>query len=651
MKTRKSAPHAPLPRRLVSGERIPVGTASGRGPISMGLGNLAFGAARITGGPGADLFVGSLRHTDDAGLFLLPRVGTSDDGIPVFGQRQRVGVPFEDSADAEKCALYENEGWIVAVWLIGGALQWTIFDTSRMEFVPVGSRISVDVPKSLTDIGVLPNDDGSLEIFLGVAGETTTRPLDVGSSRDPDYMPFDGSGIWRFGHSWVTLYHAKVTGRPDGGVIHPRQIARTERESLSFCGIFAANLGSGHERDIICGSRMGIFPHYAAPAESGEPVVHNYASDGEGNALRAPIILGRVCGYPNDETGLTDIMAGGEGAFQYYRCTGRFTDRGAPIFDDAKLPLEENALLYAHTLSVNTAVDWNGNGVTDIVSGTSEGYILLFRNAGTNAEPAFLSGEPLEAGGRMIQIQAGYRGSIQGPGEARWGYTCPTVFDWNDNGLPDIVMSDITAQFSVLINRGTRTEPVLDHPHPLYCDGLDLHGTWRVQPGLARFDDRVAMVILDDDDEFHLYWKIDDFNLEDGGKLTLEDGSYIRANTLWAGGTGRSKISLVDWFGDGTYHLMVGTPRHGSVPEPEKGLPASLGLPGAAVLLLKNVGTNHEPVYQWPELVKFRGKPVFFGQHACGPTLVDFGGEHGPDLIVGEQEGRFAYFAREDITP
>lgn len=34
---------------------------------------------------------------------------------------------------------------------------------------------------------------------------------------------------------------------------------------------------------------------------------------------------------------------------------------------------------------------------------------------------------------------------LQGPGEANWGHTCPTVVDWNRDGLADIVMSDSTA--------------------------------------------------------------------------------------------------------------------------------------------------------------------------------------------------------------
>jgi hypothetical protein len=160
----------------------------------------------------------------------------------------------------------------------------------------------------------------------------------------------------------------------------------------------------------------------------------------------------------------------------------------------------------------------------------------------------------------------------------------------------------------------------------------------------------MAYVALDDQDEFHLYWRIDDHNLEDGEKLHLDDGSVIGANFLSAGGTGRLKINLVDWNRDGKSDLLVGTPRHGSVPKPKTGLPQSLGLPGAAVLFLRNTGTEENPRFAFPELVKFRGEPLFLGQHACGPAPAVFGKENGPDLIVGEESGRFLFYAREDLS-
>lgn len=94
----------------------------------------------------------------------------------------------------------------------------------------------------------------------------------------------------------------------------------------------------------------------------------------------------------------------------------------------------------------------------------------------------------------------------------------------------------------------------------------------------------------------------------------------------------------------------MGTPRHGSVPNPETGLPQSLGLPGSTVLFLRNTGSDAAPKFAFPKLLTHNGEPVFFGQHACGPAIAAFRSENPGDLIVGVEEGRFRYFKREDLS-
>ena len=45
-----------------------------------------------------------------------------------------------------------------------------------------------------------------------------------------------------------------------------------------------------------------------------------------------------------------------------------------------------------------------------------------------------------EAEGVPFRVLAGPNGSIQGPCEAKWGYTTQYVADWNHDGLLDITM-------------------------------------------------------------------------------------------------------------------------------------------------------------------------------------------------------------------
>ena len=95
----------------------------------------------------------------------------------------------------------------------------------------------------------------------------------------------------------------------------------------------------------------------------------------------------------------------------------------------------------------------------------------------------------------------------------------------------------------------------------------------------------MALVTSDAQDESHLYFKIDEMNLRDGGKLryripncSTSSGSTcfrsIQTNYLHGGGSGRLKYSLVDWDGDGLVDLLLGTCGYHSVPSNTTGLPA-----------------------------------------------------------------------------
>jgi hypothetical protein len=268
---------------------------------------------------------------------------------------------------------------------------------------------------------------------------------------------------------------------------------------------------------------------------------------------------------------------------------------------------------------------------------------------GDNKNPKFRDPERVKAGGYEIDIEPGYNQDVQGPGESRWGYSCPAVVDWTGNGLPDILTGDSRGKFNVYINTGTKAKPFLEPEHPLFIDGMDMHGTWRVRPGVGRLGNRMAYIILDTDDEFHLYWQKDRYNLTDGGKLTIGDSINIRANFLNAGATGRAKILIVDWDEDGVKDLLVGTPRHGTIPEPVNGLPYRLEKNGSSVQFLRNSGTEDNPVFEYPVMLKFKGENILLGQHSCAPTVGNIGTNGKQNLIVGDETGRFIFYSRDDL--
>lgn len=634
---------------LESGQPVPLGAPGQLGTLAPAkVMNHPLGAARVFGEAQPDLFViaGSRFYPD---LVVLPWRETGPNDIPVFDAPLTAGGPAYVRPGVP-AVVVEEDGVAVGYWLVEGALVRTVFNVDTMQFEET-SRIAVtNLPRTPGVLGVVPRADG-LAAYFGVSDGTPYSPPMEGieSSRDPRYDPYDGAGIWRGGFPYMGLYAAPVSFAQPGAAVAAELATEGLRDVRStYRGLTAIEQGIGRLHGLVGGSQFGGLVYYGVTVSGGlGPRVP--LRDPEGLLHRHPTINATPAAYPSPVAGHSDLIVGGEGALYLYRYASSCPKTGAPVYERPVPALQYRPDLYGGTLPVPNVVDWNGDGVLDLVSGNSEGRVLYLRNVGTNAAPAFLEGEPLKAGGLPIHWQPGYRGSIQGPGESRWGYTCPTVADWNGDGLPDLLLSGAMAGHVVHLNVGTRRNPELAAGVPLYLDGLELHGTWRVKPGVAPMAGRMAYVALDDQDEFHLYWQLDPYNVEDGGKLRLESGAVIGANFLKSGGTGRLKLSLVDWDGDGRTDLLVGTPRHGSVPEPDKGLPQALGLPGGAVLLLRNTGSDAAPVFAWPEGLHVEGEPVFFGQHACSPSVAAFEpGKKG--LVVGVETGRFLYFAPEDIS-
>ena len=625
---------------------LKVGTADQRGPLALpNLYTHPLGAAFAYGSTRPDLFVSGSGGT--AGLYLFKWTGTADTDAPVFAEPIPVKSSFTDKGTIFQTA----DKRIHALWLTRKTVVHTVFNLGTLSFDELERLDLKALPKNPESIAAFPNTDGSLDLVFEFADGQSWRS---GSVNSADWRPYDASGIWTGGLSYHYLHTAHLPALLKGPAEAGKQASASAREVLYIMGqITPVNLGPGHERDLIAGSRMGNFFHYPNKSATGiDFAAHTLAVGANGNALRHPIINARVIAYPNATNQLSDLIGGGEGALYFYRFENRFTAAGSPVYHDTVPVLQEKADLYAGTLPIFSVVDWNGDSKLDIIAGNSEGRVLFFGNIGSNDSPAFRPAVPVKAAGREIHIQGGYQGSIQGPQEARWGYTSPSAFDWNGDGLPDIVMGDVTGNYTIYLNRGTATAPVLDAAQPIYCDGLNLHGKWRVQPGLARLGNRAALVIVDGEDHVHWYWRIDDYNVEDAGIVRLRDGSPISVSGAPGGATGRCKLNFCDWNQDGRLDLVVGTSRQNAVPNLTTGYPKpTLGQKAlATVLFMENAGGEPLPAFEHPRPFMHSTWGILQpgGAHECCAVGTILGG-NGPNLLVGNETGRLFLLRRNEL--
>ena len=104
-----------------------------------------------------------------------------------------------------------------------------------------------------------------------------------------------------------------------------------------------------------------------------------------------------------------------------------------------------------------SVVDWNGDGLPDLLYGLSSGYVVVAENTGSHEQPAFdrrrilfdTSGKP---------IDAGYDSS-------------PLAVDWNGDGVRDLLIGAEKGCILYFKNTGTDAEPAFEYKDFVKADG------------------------------------------------------------------------------------------------------------------------------------------------------------------------------------
>jgi hypothetical protein len=315
-----------------------------------------------------------------------------------------------------------------------------------------------------------------------------------------------------------------------------------------------------------------------------------------------------------------------------------------PALAPPRYLMQVDPFVKSGALSRPAPADWNGDGKLDLVAGNSAGYIQWFENVGTSQNPVFEDRGNMRAAGRVIRRMAGPNGSIQGPAEAKWGYTNPVAADWDLDGKLDIVVNDIWGAVVWYRNVGTRTEPELaaavnvevewdsvpPKPDWVWWEpvGKQLVTQWRTTPRVVDWDrDGLPdLVMLNHQGYLTLFRRT-----RSGGELTLlppekifveANGRFLNLAAGRAGRSGRRKIDIADWDADGDLDVIVDSET------------------GAA--WYENTGSQARPVLQDRGNIVQRKLPG----HSPTPAVVDWNGDGRLDLIVGAEDGFFYYFER-----
>ncbi len=424
-----------------------------------------------------------------------------------------------------------------------------------------------------------------------------------------------------------------------------------------------ADFDADGDLDLICGQFLDGLTYFQNIGTRTEP---RYA-DGVPvlTADRTPVkmdlqmIVPIVFDWNRD--GQPDLIVGDEdGRVAWIKNTGTRDEHNQPLFESPVYFRQQADELKCGALATPVGVDWDGDGDWDIISGNTAGYLEFFENLSgpSIARPRWNAPVRLQVDGKDFRIMAGANGSIQGPAEAKWGYTTLTAGDWDGDGRSDLMVNSIWGQVVWLRNLGpvdgsSSGLPQLAPPQPVIVQWPEnpplkpawlwwtpapgsLVTQWRTTPVMVDWDRDGLMDLVMLDHEGYLAWyqrqQVGDERvllppqrIFYGNNLSVADSRHriqnanpgpLQLNQGRAGASGRRKLAVVDWDGDGHLDVLVNSENAN---------------------WLRNLGREGPEV--WLEDRGPLSKSNVQG-HTTSPGTVDFNGDGIPELIIGAENGR-----------
>lgn len=456
---------------------------------------------------------------------------------------------------------------------------------------------------------------------------------------------YDNTGNWRNGplHGYVYLVTNRGTDRQPKYDQAPYRL-RAGGGEVDVYGWPSPNFadfdGDG-DLDLLCGEFLDGFTYFQNTGTRTEP---QYAA---GQKLKnkdgAPLVMHLQMITPTatdwDADGDMDLIVGDEdGRVALVENAGQMND-GVPQFKSPVYFRQEADTLKFGALATPFVYDWDRDGDEDILCGNTAGSIGFFENLGegNNGLPKWnaptLLNVQSKKGAIPFRVMAGPSGSIQGPCEAKWGYTTLSVADWDNDGDGDIIYNSILGRLGLLINEGETLLPQRfdmgsnELPPAWYwwqTPSSETLTQWRTTPLAVDFDndDRLDLVLLDQEGYLTLR--------SGGGKAERvfldELGNPLRLNAGTCGRSGRVKLAMVDWDGDSRLDLLVNSEN---------------------ATWYRNCETRDDKVVL--KKVGNLAKRNVAG-HTSSPAICDFDGDGKPDLLVGSENGRIYHIAHDDCV-
>ncbi len=614
------------PAMVGTGDRLTYGRAGVKGNLAVGL--WAFPAPVDMDGDGDPDLAVACTDRPYNGTYLFKNIGSEEQ--PLFDRAEWLGPAAKDLVAAD----FNGDG---ALDLVTKGGYFSDVPRNRLSrFVEV--KLQRDYHVGRDDLWY-PADwdgDGRIDLLNGVSDWRDYGWDDA----------FDEQGEWLRGPLHGYVYFFRNAGSNESPRYEKPRLVNAGGKPIDQYGSPSPNpvdwFGSGR-LDLILGNfidRVFIARNRGSGLDAPVPL----EAGGKPIRLNLCMIQPRAVRWHKD--GRPSLMVAEEDG------TISFFENEAPAGQAPRLKAEVklqqvDPFLKSGALSRPVAVDWNADGLLDIVSGNSAGFIQWFENVGTTETPSFADRGGLRAGGQVIRRIAGPNGSVQGPAEEKWGYSNPWVADWDGDGRLDLLVNDIWGAVVWYRNIGTPRQPELAAASNIEVEwkgaapkpdwvwwepaGKQLVTQWRTTPRPVDWngDGLMDLVMLNHQGYLSLFRRV----REDGQLKLLPPerifldarGRFLNLSAGRAGRSGRRKADLVDWDGDGDLDLLS---------DSDEG-----------PIWFENTGSMQKPV------MELRGPilKVRIAGHNPTPNAADWNGDGRLDLLVGAEDGFFYYFERSYI--
>ena len=278
---------------------------------------------------------------------------------------------------------------------------------------------------------------------------------------------FDETGKWTRGplHGYVYLIENKDDKYNLRGKIQAggKDIDVYGAPSPNF-----ADFDNDGDLDIICGEFIDKMTWFENTGTRSKPA---YASGrflkNEKGLIKMDLEMIVPVAVDWDGDGDTDLIVGDEdGRAALVENMGKVKNH-MPVFSSPVYFKQKAGYVKFGALATPVSTDWDDDGDEDIITGNSAGYIGFIENLDGANPPVWAPPRYLKADGEVIRIIAGYNGSIQGPCEEKWGYTTLSVADWDGDGLRDIIVNSIWGKVIWFKNTGQQGAPKLSAARPV----------------------------------------------------------------------------------------------------------------------------------------------------------------------------------------